>query len=855
MRIKQLCFQLLRECDEIRVFVNLLFPNVMESTALKALEDILLELSQAQTTCINIRTSILRYTLSRMKVMRKGMIDSDELQWALQEIDEEALFFIFQYFLQLRNIYIVLYTLLDKNQIILDDSTTSLNEKSNEEYSIITLNVSSPFEPGSGTTISSISCPSSPKLLDSLIQDIPNTPITPFTNRGSDNITENASPLELSSISYLDSAISLYSSDNNIKETTLHCDLTTAEIDQNTSKSPLLVKSMVLSHETTFTSKKVNESSENRGRPAACLFVASLSSSRTDEQLCASVTNHFRKWGNLLNVKVLKDWMQRPYSFVQFENFDDAKRALREAHNTVIDGRHIRVEKARVNRTLYISRIGQPLEEQVLFPFPLLYHSSHMLKDVKNLLEPYGEIEDIVIPSSSNHMFRNNIGKCCFVRFAFRDDAIQAFSNLRRNGNWIVEWAQNLDQNSSQTPMIPIDKTSIFVGQLNPSLVTQESLLNRFKKYGEIVDCSLVNKPNSNRTAFAFLQFESAASASAAVENENNSNFLNRIIRVQFRELHDKVDFSVYDTRSLPPINPQTQFGCKFPLAMPYIPRLRSKSNDSSSLTNRGSLYTQDNTANMQGYYPGVISPPFPMRSQEAFIAAYRAALAATTPLTQSAAINPQNGYSGNIQVSYPGPPVGLTNHINSNSISGYNNQHPMINVHQNPNIMPAPFYYFAGGMNAPYQNMSSNSSLNQDALSLQQDRSKGNNVSQPFLSHWGTLVPTFIHGPGASSMQASLSGHSLPQHQDSLNRIYHFPEGIANGVMHPAWDPSYGYYRFDNQCSPEISSYPLQMPTLQENSGSNFPMYGEVLGHNVDQDVHAPYPLNQYVVNGGITT
>lgn len=73
--------------------------------------------------------------------------------------------------------------------------------------------------------------------------------------------------------------------------------------------------------------------------------------------------------------------MQRPYSFVQFEvsiflfyglslskikNFDDAKRALREAHNTVIDGRHIRVEKARVNRTLYISRIGQPLEEQVL---------------------------------------------------------------------------------------------------------------------------------------------------------------------------------------------------------------------------------------------------------------------------------------------------------------------------------------------------------------------------------------------------------------------------------------------------------------------------------------------------------
>ncbi|KAG5440076.1 hypothetical protein PCK2_000588, partial [Pneumocystis canis] len=480
---------------------------------------------------------------------------------------------------------------------------------------------------------------------------------------------------------------------------------------------------------------------------------------------------------------------------------------------------------ARVNRTLYISRIGQPLEEQ----------------DVKKLLEPYGEIEDIVIPSNSNHMFRNNVGKCCFVRFAFRDDAIQAFSNLRRNGNWIVEWAQNLDQNSSQTPMIPIDKTSIFVGQLNPSLVTQESLVNRFKKYGEIVDCSLVNKPNSNRTAFAFLQFESAASASAAVENENNSNFLDRMIRVQFRELHDKVDFSAYDARFLPPMNPQTQFGCKFPLPMPYIPRLGSKSND-PPLAKRESLYTQGNVTNVQGYYPGMIGQPFPARSQEAFMAAYRAALATTTPLAQSAAMNPQNGYSGNIQVSYPGPPVGLANPMNSCSVSGYNHQPAMINVPQNSNIIPAPFYYFAGGMNAPYQNMSSNASLKQDSLPLQQDRSKGNNASQPFLSHWGALVPVFVHGPGASSMQASLSGPSLLQHQDSLNRMYHFPEGIANGVVHPAWDPSYGYYRFDNQCSPEMSAFLVQMPALQD-------------GHNTDQNGHSSYPLNQPVVNGGITT
>jgi hypothetical protein len=48
-------------------------------------------------------------------------------------------------------------------------------------------------------------------------------------------------------------------------------------------------------------------------------YQCSLAASRTDTQLMESVTEHFKKWGRLLNVKVLKDWMQRPYSFVQFE--------------------------------------------------------------------------------------------------------------------------------------------------------------------------------------------------------------------------------------------------------------------------------------------------------------------------------------------------------------------------------------------------------------------------------------------------------------------------------------------------------------------------------------------------------
>jgi len=48
-------------------------------------------------------------------------------------------------------------------------------------------------------------------------------------------------------------------------------------------------------------------------------FLNSLAASKSDAELSESVTRHFEKWGTLRNVKVLKDWMQRPYSFVQFE--------------------------------------------------------------------------------------------------------------------------------------------------------------------------------------------------------------------------------------------------------------------------------------------------------------------------------------------------------------------------------------------------------------------------------------------------------------------------------------------------------------------------------------------------------
>ncbi|KAK3842480.1 MAG: hypothetical protein J3R72DRAFT_474793 [Linnemannia gamsii] len=271
-------------------------------------------------------------------------------------------------------------------------------------------------------------------------------------------------------------------------------------------------------HETEGTDDEapIPQEEKPKGDPQACLFVASLAATRTDSQLVESVTEHFQKWGSLMNVKVLKDWMQRPYSFVQFETIEDAQRAMVEAQNTIIDGRHIRIEQARVNRTLFILRFSRGTTEQ----------------DLIDALEQYGPVEDVSIfhdprPTSKHKRY-------AFAKFAYRDDAIRAYTALRATSKWTVEWAPNLS-NQNQ-----IEKESVFVGQLNPDLVTEGALHERFQDYGNIKNIHLVKRNNNlgvgRTTAFAFIEYDSEHAARRAIDHENNTEFLDTTIRVQHRE-------------------------------------------------------------------------------------------------------------------------------------------------------------------------------------------------------------------------------------------------------------------------------------------------------------------------------
>ncbi|KAI8609996.1 hypothetical protein BC830DRAFT_1221930 [Chytriomyces sp. MP71] len=290
-----------------------------------------------------------------------------------------------------------------------------------------------------------------------------------------------------------------------------------------------------------------NSTEKSKNLPEACLFVASLSSAHSDVELQESVQSHFLQWGNLTNVKVLKDWLARPYAFVQFEDPIDAQNALLRAHNTVVNGRYIRVEQAKVNRTLFIAKVGAiPLDE------------------LTAQLEEFGPVESIKILQN----FQTGRSKGCgFVKFRFREDAINAFMGVRQRYPWVIEWATNIDETKPE-----LDLCSIFVGQLNQFLVTPELVHQKFAVYGEITSLQVVNRLNepgpTSRPAFAFITFADDASAENAIEYENGQMWLEKTIRVQYRQIgeHKGIARIAGRRHSIPPnpdppphtyINPQ----------------------------------------------------------------------------------------------------------------------------------------------------------------------------------------------------------------------------------------------------------------------------------------------------------
>ncbi|KAJ2958786.1 hypothetical protein NQZ79_g5647 [Umbelopsis isabellina] len=235
----------------------------------------------------------------------------------------------------------------------------------------------------------------------------------------------------------------------------------------------------------------------------------SLSKLLKDSELCHSVTQHFAQWGTVLNVKVFRDWMQRPYGFVQFEDIADAQKALAEASGTILNGRCIRCEPARVNRTIYLG--GMPNDTSK--------------KDIQSFAENFGGVENISLIKRS---LKQQPAVDAFIRFHYRDDAVNAYLAIAADPPFqavAVEWAANVNYANEDPNDVPEQYFSsiLYVRNL-PFHAKQEALYNSLllqeKKLGNSTQCC------------AYVHYKTQEEAVRAQESENGSSMQGRTLQV-----------------------------------------------------------------------------------------------------------------------------------------------------------------------------------------------------------------------------------------------------------------------------------------------------------------------------------
>lgn len=254
-----------------------------------------------------------------------------------------------------------------------------------------------------------------------------------------------------------------------------------------------------------------------KGKPAACVFVASLCASMTDDDLGVAVTTHFRQWGDLVAVKVLRDTSNRPYAFVQYETEQAAGDAIAHGRHLVLHGRRLRCEAAKVNRTLFLS-CPEPMPEGSVRDLARQYGPCELVRPS----DPSGWVRASVPPLGSTHWF---------VKFTYRDDAIRAFASMADHVSVSVQWTRNVDD--VPAPKRTFDKCSIFVGQLNRT-TTAAQFAAHFQQYGAIASHEIIHRASSS---FGFIQYHNEAAAAAAVDRENHTMFNGKTIHVHYREL------------------------------------------------------------------------------------------------------------------------------------------------------------------------------------------------------------------------------------------------------------------------------------------------------------------------------
>lgn len=258
------------------------------------------------------------------------------------------------------------------------------------------------------------------------------------------------------------------------------------------------------------TVEETRDQEVKRDREHATILVENL----PDHLEQSKIRQYFSNCGTIKSMKVLEN---KTSAIIEFEDAETAQYAL--------------------------SRDGQEFEDAILSVvldtgstvFLTNYAPETSETDVRNLLEPFGQILNVRFPSLQGNKRR----RFCYVQFKLPTEAQNAVENLDGKdvkGLALICKISNPAVKKSRQEISVNDGSTIFIGSLNFKM-TEEELRTEFQQHGEIqlIRMPLHESMKNRNKGIAFVTYANSEQAQAAM-SMNGQSVKGRNIKVEIAQ-------------------------------------------------------------------------------------------------------------------------------------------------------------------------------------------------------------------------------------------------------------------------------------------------------------------------------
>ncbi|KAL7674543.1 hypothetical protein ACOME3_000820 [Neoechinorhynchus agilis] len=272
----------------------------------------------------------------------------------------------------------------------------------------------------------------------------------------------------------------------------------------------------------TFTGKDVQSTRKTN------VFIRNLKKTIMDRELYET----FDQFGPVGSCRISRDSFGRSlgYGYIDFENPQDAERAIERVDRKMIEDQIVRLDYFRPRA----ERVG--LGKSVSVPKANNLYVKHFRRDVdekqlEKIFEPFGRITSLKIMRDEGGLSRG-FG---FVSYDNDESARIAKNELETKEGLYISYAQRKSERQyllSQKHMEG-SKKSLYVKHFGPDL-NEEKLKKMFDLYGEIFSVKITRDENGSSKCFGFVNFKHLGDAEKAKKEMHLSPIDGKFLYVSY---------------------------------------------------------------------------------------------------------------------------------------------------------------------------------------------------------------------------------------------------------------------------------------------------------------------------------